>query len=242
MATPLVYDRFSVLGGFARFLRQVRAGLIINTTQSLILLCAWYVGRTILTSSHGWTLAHQPLLARSIASSVTASKCGATLCTDQRAGAAFFWIELFAWLASLALVGLTWYQQRTNPKSHPFNEPSSEFPHDPEDPFDPTDIQDAPNTAYAEGGGYRPSGDYYDGQGERGLFAERAHEYEGVGGQRFEEDDEKYHPRARDPFEDHAGGQGYEWRQSPPAGEDPYEAIRKASCRARDLPHLTRFL
>ena len=61
------------------------------------------------------------------------------------------------------------------------------------------------------------------------MFVEQAHEYEGVGGQRFEEEEAKYHPRARDPFEDQGRGQGYEWRQSPPVGEDPYEAIRKGS-------------
>lgn len=164
----------------------------------------------------------------SIASSVTAAKCS-TLCSDEKAGAAFFWLLLFAWLASLALVGLAWHQHRNSPRSAPFETPALEFASD--DPFDASDLADAPATAYAAGGGYRASGDYYDGQGERGLFSERAHEYEGVGGQRFEEDEEKYHPHATDPFEDQGAGQGYGWRGGDGGAgtEDPYEAIRKVS-------------
>lgn len=56
------------------------------------------------------------------------------------------------------------------------------------------------------------------------MFGERVQEYEGVGGQRFEEEEEdKYRPRVEDPFAEVGGGQAWQ-------GEgDPYEAIRKAS-------------
>lgn len=71
--------------------------------------------------------------------------------------------------------------------------------------------------------GYRPSGDYYEGQGEGRLF--------GDSGAYGEED--YHHPQARDPFEDQGGAYDEEERERERRYEqaDPYEAIRKVSWR-----------
>lgn len=169
---------------------------------------------------------------RSIASSVTAAKAS-SLFTDHKAAAAFFWLQLFAWLGSLTLVGLTWYQQRTNPRSHAFAQPSAEYPDPNDDPFDAGEFDaEPPRTAYAAGGGYRPSGEFFEGQGEGGVFGEGVHGYEGVGEQRFEEEEEKYHPRKRDPFEDQPTGGREEWGPGG-GGTDPYAQIREVSLERR---------
>lgn len=70
--------------------------------------------------------------------------------------------------------------------------------------------------------GYRPSGDYYAGEGEGRLFAETAQGY-GRGGRA--QDEELYHPAAKDPFEDQPTSGGAYGRDYDAA--DPYEAIRK---------------
>lgn len=133
-----------------------------------------------------------------------------------------------AWLATLSLVGLHWYQQRTNPRSTAFSvEAGAHFPLDGEeaDAFDPSDLelQHDPAPAWsAKEQGFRPSGDYYDGQGTRGLFAEGAPRGYDAGTRERLEEGERYHPQGiRDPFEDPYGG-GTEV-------QDAYDAVRKVS-------------
>ena len=152
-------------------------------------------------------------------------------CRNKRAGAAFFWLNfrassfsplapsltLFAvaWSATLGLVLFTWYNIRKNPQSTGFVIPRSQFPTDDEEAFAHSDTEAPPHM------GYRPSGDYYAGEGEGRLFAETA---QGYGRGRVEEEGH-YHPAAKDPFEDQPASGGAYGRDYEAA--DPYEAIRK---------------
>lgn len=154
-------------------------------------------------------------------------------CRNKRAIAAFFWLTLLAWSASLALVVRTFLRIRKNPQSAGFVPPGTTaagaaFPADDEEAFAPSDVEDSHHGGKEMG--YRPSGDYY--AGDR-LFAEGVpagygRYAQGGGGE------EDY----RDPFEDRhaaaskAGGtgdsdDGYGGRSAAYEAADPYEAIRK---------------
>ena len=127
-----------------------------------------------------------------------------------------------AWSTTLGFILYSWYQIRKSPKSTGFAIPGARlddeaFAHSDSEPVDGSTV------------GYRPSGDYYTGEGESRLFAETAPGY----------GDDAYHPRATDPFADQEtyGEQG----RYDEVDSDPYAAIRKVSClravrrRARKL-------
>lgn len=130
---------------------------------------------------------------------------------------------------------LTWYKIRKHPVSSGFAIPGSQFPADDEEAFAHSDVEATPYSqvggrANVLGGGgepgYRPSGDYYEGQGEGRLF--------GDSGTYGEQD--YHHPQARDPFEDQEQQRGYDdeerERERRYEQADPYEAIRKVRLSA----------
>ncbi|KAM0755274.1 hypothetical protein T439DRAFT_322312 [Meredithblackwellia eburnea MCA 4105] len=217
LGTPLLYEKFLFLRGIARGLRQVRIGVIVNASQTLFMLLMALV-TTISANSGG---------CKNPDSDPNKDKEGYTdampgFCRNKRAGAAFFWLNFFAWATTLALILYTWYKIRTNPQSTGFAIPGAQFPQDDEEAFAPSDVE----TGSLEGGraggvreqGYRPSGDYY-GEGERGLFSESAPGYSAAS---YGADESDYHPQATDPFADQQRYGGDE----PDA--DPYAAIRKS--------------
>lgn len=144
-------------------------------------------------------------------------------CRNKRAGAAFFWLTTLAWATSLALVALSWYQIRKHPVSSGFAVPGAQFPADDDEAFAHSDLEPTP---YSQVGGranvlsgqpaYRPSGDYYEGQGEGRLFGDHG----GYGEQDY------HHPSTRDPFADQEDEEARE-REARFASADPYEAIKK---------------
>lgn len=157
-------------------------------------------------------------------------------CRNKRAGAAFFWFNFrefhvlylrqtssfadsdspkpVAWLTTALFVLLKWQSIRKNPTTTGFTIPGAQFPQDDEEAFahhTDTEIADDPDRVY------RPSGDYYATEGERGLFGETSQGYGGNDGE-----EESYHNTpAVDPFADQ-GRREFEGNY-----EDSYDTIRK---------------
>ncbi|ORY77642.1 hypothetical protein BCR35DRAFT_305416 [Leucosporidium creatinivorum] len=227
LATPLLCDKLTFLRGLDRALRQIRVAVIINASTGfwmIIIAIASTVSANVGGCKDASKDAHADL------EGYTDVLGG--FCRNKRAAAAFFWLTTLAWLTTLGFVFLTWYQIRKHPVSSGFAIPGSQFPADDEEAFAHSDVESTPYSQVggranvvggANGGGemgYRPSGDYYEGQGEGRLF--------GDSGAYGEED--YHHPQARDPFEDQAGAYDEEERERERRYEqaDPYEAIRKS--------------
>ncbi|KAK4700109.1 hypothetical protein P7C70_g6142, partial [Phenoliferia sp. Uapishka_3] len=212
LSTPLLYERLLFLRGVARGLRQIRIGIIVNGCQTALMLIMG-LATTVSANTGG---------CKNASSDEHADLDGYTdamgpFCRNKRAGAAFFWLNFLAWATTLGLILLAWFKIRKNPRAiGGFAIPGSQFRQDDEDAFAHSDGESQTPGVGGAGGasmGYRPSGDYYTGEGESRLFSESAVGY----------GDDSYHPQTRDPFEDQPTYGGHE-----DPDVDPYQAIRKS--------------
>ncbi|KAL8280301.1 hypothetical protein RQP46_007218 [Phenoliferia psychrophenolica] len=155
LATPLLYEKVSFLRGLARGLRQIRIGVIINGVQTFLMVLMALI-TTISANSGGCKNAdddpHKDLEGYTDAMG--------PFCRNKRAGAAFFWLNFFAWATTLGLILFTWYHIRKSPKSTGFAIPGAQFPTDDEEAFAHSDVE---TPGYGGGGsesmdvGGRPS-------------------------------------------------------------------------------------
>ncbi|BGP41939.1 hypothetical protein JCM10450v2_006015 [Rhodotorula kratochvilovae] len=226
LSTFLLADKLRFLRPLERGLKQIRIAVILQVFQVVCMLLMALV-TTVSANVGGCKDASKD--ANAELEGYTDALPG--FCRDKRASAAFFWLNFFAWAATLSLTFLLFARVRRNPRSTGFAPPGAQFPADDEEawarPSFDTSEQPQPGggagyapAAASSAPGYRPSHDYADG-GER-LFDEPA-TASGYGRRYATVDEEPL----RDPFED----QGYD--DAPGGGryggiEDPYEAIRKS--------------
>ncbi|GAA5842647.1 hypothetical protein JCM11251_007750 [Rhodosporidiobolus azoricus] len=236
-STLLLADKFPFLRPLERALKQVRIAVIINAFQSLLHLLLAIV-TTVSANVGGCKDPSKDPHADT--EGLTDALSG--FCRNKRAGAAFFWLNTFAWIGSLTLTFLVFYRIRRHPTSGGFIPPGSQFPADADEEaafgrpsydfgsgaaggrYAPTATGEgegpfADSMGGVHAGGYRPSHDYAEG-GER-LFNE-----DGLSGQGY---DQGLGMGRRDPFEDpQDGGYGGGGPGRYGGNDDPYEAIRKS--------------
>ncbi|GAA6054052.1 hypothetical protein JCM3770_001341 [Rhodotorula araucariae] len=247
LSTFLLADKLRFLRPLERGLKQIRIAVILQVFQvvcMLLMALVTTVSANVGGCKDATTDAHAEIEGYSDALP--------GFCRGKRASAAFFWLNLFAWAATLGLTFLVFARVRRNPRSTGFAPPGpaapgAQFPGGDDDddeawarPSFDAELELPPGAgatqAHAAARGYRPSHDYAAG-GER-LFdepapasgyahahASRRYARAPSGGDR-DVDDEPL----RDPFED----QGYDDDDSSHTAaryagfDDPYEAIRKS--------------
>ncbi|KAH8929305.1 hypothetical protein BT69DRAFT_1345982 [Atractiella rhizophila] len=208
ITVPFIYQRWDKLKGFARALRQIRVGFIVNGTQTGLMLIG-----SLLTTISAYTAG-----CKNYKKDPHAGKEGyiddlPDFCLNKRAGAAFFWFSFLAWSLSFYLVFRTWFQTRKlGPKIPGFKAPASHTGH----PIDDTstfDHRDSEEYNYGSGGDGGRTGGYSSG----GIYGDYP-QSDGYGHQPI-----SYQPP---PMSQHDFAQRAQSPRSPQQSDDPYEGIR----------------
>ncbi|GAA5999192.1 MARVEL domain-containing protein [Rhodotorula paludigena] len=228
LATFMLADKIRFLRPLERGLKQVRIAVILNAFQAALQLVLALV-TTISANVGGCKDASKDAHAETEGYTDTLGG----FCRDKRAGAAFFWLNFFAWTGSLALTLLVFYNIRRNPRTTGFVPPGAsgvgaQFPQDDEEAWARPSFEGGYAPPGAAGmtdlGGYRQS---HDGQrlfDEPGTASGYGRVGGGAGGAGAMDQG------VRDPFADqgyddlHGGGHGGAYGGM----DDPYEAIRKS--------------